>query len=236
VTVIISDELDRTIEVLRKVLRRVTDLNQELEPLENELGAIDFAKSGIYVLGASAGVVCFPTALVEGDPMKPIIDGARVKDAKMPSIVEAADPEESMSTCNRVIMMLKREIWNKREAILKPSFLLVIRWDHMFEDFEKRKTIILGKRYISGSEDSLKKLIKKLKKVGYTIIKDSGQYGGGPMTYELIQEFSKSESLLVVQLTFSHSAATDEKKILAMLDMLSSFQVQSHDRYRFKRK
>ncbi|MFX0053711.1 MAG: hypothetical protein ACFFAX_05590 [Promethearchaeota archaeon] len=227
----ISDELDRTNEVLQKVLRRVVDLNKELEPLESELGAMDFAKSGIYVLGASAGVVCFPTALVEGDPMKPILDGARASDAKMPSIVEAADPEESMSTCNRVIMMMKREIWNKREAILKPSFLLVIRWDHMFEDFERSNTVAVGKRYISGSEDSLKKLAKNLKKLGFTIIEDSGQYGGGPMTYELIQEFSKSRSLLVVQLTFSYSAATDKAKILAMLDMLSSFQVQFYDRY-----
>jgi hypothetical protein len=128
--------------------------------------------------------------------------------------------------------MLEREIWNKREAILKPSFLLVIRWDHMFEDLEKSKTVIVGKRYFSGPEESLKKLIKNLRKLGLSIIEDSGQYGGGPMTYELIQEFSKSKSLLVVQLTFSHSAATDEAKILAMLEMLSSFQVQSHDRYR----
>jgi hypothetical protein len=231
VTVRISDELDRTIEVLREVLRKVADLSKELEPLENELGAIDFAKSGIYVLGASAGVVCFPTALVEGDPMKQILDDARAKDAKMPSIIEADDPEESISTCNRVIMMLKREIWNRREAILKPSFLLVVRWDYMFEDLEKDKTVIVGKRYISGSEDSLKKLTKNLKKLGLTIIEDSGQYGGGPMIYEIIQDFSKSKSLLVVQLTFSHSAATDKATILAMLDMLSSFQVQSHDRY-----
>ena len=231
-TIQLSEELEKTVEVLRELLRRVYDLNKALEPLENELGEADFAESGIYVLGASAGVVCFPTALSEGDPMKPILDDARARGAKMPSIVEAADPEESRSTCNRVVRILKREIWNKREAILKPSFLLVIRWDYMFEELETNNTIIVGKRYISGTEDSLRRLIKNLRKIGLSIMEDSGQYGGGPMTYELIQEFSASESLLVVQLTFSHSAATDKAKILAMLEMLSSFQVQSHDRYR----
>jgi hypothetical protein len=163
--------------------------------------------------------------------MKPILDNARARGAKMPSIVEADDPEESISTCERVVKMLKREIWNKREAILKPSYLLVIRWDHMYEDLEDNKTVIIGKRYISGSKDSLKRLTKNLKKLGLSIIEDSGQYGGGPMTYELIQEFSKSKPLLVAQLTFSRRVATDEPKILAMLEMLSSFQVHSHDRY-----
>ncbi|MHA1926358.1 MAG: hypothetical protein ACXABV_11615 [Candidatus Thorarchaeota archaeon] len=230
-TVRISDELKRTVEVLRRVLRRVSDLNKELEPLESELSAADFATSGIYVIGTSAGVVCFPAALSEGDPMKPILDNARARGAKMPSIVEADDPEESISTCERVVKMLKREIWNKREAILKPSYLLVIRWDHMYEDLEDNKTVIIGKRYISGSKDSLKRLTKNLKKLGLSIIEDSGQYGGGPMTYELIQEFSKSKPLLVAQLTFSRRVATDEPKILAMLEMLSSFQVHSHDRY-----
>ncbi|MHA2069036.1 MAG: hypothetical protein ACXABY_32135, partial [Candidatus Thorarchaeota archaeon] len=94
------------------------------------------------------------------------------------------------------------------------------------------KTVIVGQRYISGSQDSLRRLNKNLKKIGLSVIEDSGQYGGGPMTYEFIEEFSKSRSLLVVQLTFSHSVATDEVKILAILEMLSSFQVQSHDRYR----
>ncbi|MHA2140228.1 MAG: hypothetical protein ACXADC_08750 [Candidatus Thorarchaeota archaeon] len=228
----LSEELAKTVDILRAVLRRLSDVNKALEPLENELGAADFAESGIYVIGASAGVVCFPTALSEGDPLKPILDDARAKEAKMPSIVESDDPEESRNTCDRVIRLMKREIWNKRESILKPSYMIVIRWDHMFEDLELNKTVIVGQRYISGSEDSIRRLTKNLKKFGLSIIEDSGQYGGGPMTYELIEEFSKSNSLLVVQLTFSHSVATDEAKILAILEMLSSFQVQSHDRYR----
>ena len=227
----LSKELERTVEVLRGVLRRVSDLNKALEPIESSLSAVDFAESGIYVLGMSAGVVCFPTALVEGDPMKPILDDARSRNAKMPSIVEADDPEESRSTCERVVRMLKREIWNQREVILKPSYVLVVRWDYMFEDLENSETVIVGKRYVSGSKDGLRRLTKQLRRIGFSIIEDSGQYGGGPMTFQLIQEFSKSGSLLVVQLTFSHAAARDEAKIFAMLEMLSSFQVQSHDRY-----
>jgi hypothetical protein len=227
----ISKELEKTVGVLRGILRRLFDLNKALEPLESELSAADFAQSGIYVIGTAAGVVCFPTVLSEGDPLKPIIEYARAREVKMPSIVEAGDPEESRSTCDRVIRMLKREIWNKRESILKPSFLIVVRWDHLFEDLEKDKTVIIGRRYYSGSEDSLRRLTKNLKKIGLAVIEDSGQYGGGPMTYEFVQEFSRSKSLVVAQLTFSKSVATDKTKILAMLEMLSSFQVQSHDRY-----
>lgn len=231
-TIQLSEELEKTVEIIRSLLSRISDLNKALEPLEDELGAADFAESGIYVLGASAGVVVFPTALYEGDPMKPILDSARARDAKTPSIVEAGDPEESRNTCDRVVRMMQREIWNKREAILKPSFILVIRWDYMFDELEANNTVIIGKRYQTGSEDSLRRLVKNLRKIGLSIIEDSGQYGGGPMTYELIQEFSKSNSLLVVQLTFSRSAASDEAKILKMLEMLSSFQVESYDRYR----
>ena len=46
-TIQLSEELEKTVEVLRGLLRRISDLNKALEPLENELGAADFAESGI---------------------------------------------------------------------------------------------------------------------------------------------------------------------------------------------
>ena len=66
----LSKDLERTQEVLNTVSKKIAQLYEALEPLERDLRAKDFAKSGVYILGASAGVVCFPTSLSPGSPLK----------------------------------------------------------------------------------------------------------------------------------------------------------------------
>ncbi|MFW9846341.1 MAG: hypothetical protein ACFFD6_06315 [Candidatus Thorarchaeota archaeon] len=228
----LSKDLERTQEVLRILSKRITHLNEAFEPLERDLRTKDFAKSGVYILGTSSGVVCFPTSLSPGDPLKEGIEEAKEKGIRMPTLVEADDSEETLSTCDSIIRMLKLELWDDRKVILKPGFIIIVRWDVLLPYLEEKSTVVVGTRYISEPEGSLKKVIDKLQRLGMHVVEDSGQYGGGLMAYEFSRAFAGREKVLIVQLTLSSHAAEDKKKVVKMLEQLSTFQVHSHDRYR----
>ncbi len=217
----LSKDLEKAKDVLERLLQRVSRLRTALEPFERGLSAKDFEASEVYIRGTPSGFICLPTALSPGDPLNVAIEGIVAKSEKAPSLIKAADDEESRAMCDRTIKMLEYEM--EKTAREEPQFLIVLRWSDMFEPLEKKKTGVIGKRYLAGSAKHLKALIQTLKKAGMTVTFDDGEYGGGALAYELVQAFGESRSTLIAQLTLSRGVIKDKAAISRLLESLSSF-------------
>ena len=52
------EDLERTENVLEGLLRKISNVNEYLSPLEHMLRAEDFSSTGSYIPGVSDGIVC----------------------------------------------------------------------------------------------------------------------------------------------------------------------------------
>ncbi|MHA2379697.1 MAG: hypothetical protein ACXADO_04740 [Candidatus Thorarchaeota archaeon] len=219
----LSEDLDRAKEVLKDLIQRVSGLRVALEPFERELRAKGFEDSEVYVRGTTNGFICLPTALTPGDLMSSTMQELSAAATMTPSLIKAADPEESMEMTDRTIRMLEWEMGNRRDTTENPRFIIVLRWASMFGPLEQSRTGVIGKRYLAGSAEQLEALIKLLKKTGIAVMFDDGEYGGGLLTYELSRVFGLSRDILIAQLTLSRRVATDRAVMSRLLEKLSSF-------------
>jgi hypothetical protein len=218
----LSEDLERAKEVLKDLVQRASGLRAALEPFEREIRTKDFEDGEMYIQGTPNGFICLPTALSPGDSLSGIIEDLSAS-VKTPSLIKAADPEESKELAERTIKLLEWKMGTKRTGTESPSFLIVLRWANMFESLEQSRAGVIGKRYLTGTAQQLKDFTKMLKKTGITVAFDDGEYGGGLLTHELLRAFGQNRDILVAQLTLARRAATDRKVISRLLEMLSSF-------------
>ncbi len=98
-------ELEHTEIVLQDLLTTLSNLNSTLKPIEREMKVGDFASSGEYIQGASSGVVCVLSGLIQGDPLQRILaEHGRGKD--IPALIKAGDRSESAITVESIVNML----------------------------------------------------------------------------------------------------------------------------------
>ena len=210
-------ELERTEIVLQDLLTTLSNLNSALKPIEREMKVSDFASSGEFVQGASRGVVCVLSGLIQGDPLQRILtENGRGRD--IPALIKAGDRSESAMTVESIVNMLHSE--NQKRSL---EYVINLRWSELPAPLEREKVVIIGTRYESGNSIRLAKLEKDLEKIGLKIVTDDGEFGGGPLTYEVAKSFSDSSNLLVTELTLSHQVAENNTTVIQILNVLSSF-------------
>lgn len=219
----LSEDLEKAKDILKDLVQRVSGLRTALESFERALRSKDIENDEVYVRGTPNGFICLPTVLTPGDMLSGIIEDLSATASKTPSLIKAADSEESMELAERTIRLLEWEMENRQEEVVSPSFVIVLRWANMFESLEQSGTGVIGKRYLTGSAQQLKDFTKMLTKTGIAVAFDDGEYGGGLLTHELLRAFGRSQDILIAQLTLSRRAATDHAIMSRLLEKLSSF-------------
>lgn len=219
----LSEDLERAKDILKDLVQRVSGLRTALDSFERALRSKDIDNDEVYVRGTPNGFICLPTVLTPGDMLSGIIEDLSATASKTPSLIKAADSEESMELAERTIRLLEWEMENRQEEVVSPSFVIVLRWANMFESLEQSGTGVIGKRYLAGSAQQLKDFTKMLTKTGIAVAFDDGEYGGGLLTHELLRAFGRSQDILIAQLTLSRRAATDHAIMSRLLEKLSSF-------------
>ncbi|MHA2351666.1 MAG: hypothetical protein ACXAC0_07090 [Candidatus Thorarchaeota archaeon] len=210
-------ELEHTEVVLQGLLTTLSNLNSALKPIEHEMKVSDFASSGEFVRGASRGVVCALSGLIQGDPLQRILtEKGRGRD--IPSLIKAGDRSESQMTVESIVNMLHAEDQKQRL-----EYVINLRWSELPAPLEKEKVVIRGSRFESGSHISMTKLERDLEEIGLKIVVDIGEFGGGPLVYEIIKSFSNRPNLLVTELTLSRQVVEDDIAVIQILKTLSSF-------------
>lgn len=210
-------ELEHTEIVLQDLLATLSNLNSALKPIEREMKVSDFATSGEYVQGASKGVVCVLSGLIQGDPLQRILtEKGRGRD--IPALIKAGDRSESPITVESIVNMLHAE--DQKRSL---EYVINLRWAELPAPLEREKAVIIGTRYESGSSIRLTKLETDLEKICPKILTDNGEFGGGPLAYEIIKSFSHRRNLLVVELTLSRQVVENDIAVIQILNMLASF-------------
>lgn len=209
-------ELERADLVLKEVLDRISNLNETLRPIELTLKVNDFSSSGVFQPGAINGFVCALTALIKGDPLSMSLEALHGKGLELPSIIKGADRNESSNTCNSILKII--ESGQKEEP---PRFIVNMRWVTFPKPLPKKNLLVIGTRYSSLSESEIKKLISKLERYGLEILKDQGEYGGGKLTYHLLQSFNEKKSVSVFEITLSKELAENDQLLSQIMQALS---------------
>ena len=210
-------DLERTETVLQDLLTTLSKLNSTLKPIEREMKVSDFASSGEYVQGSSRGVVCVLSGLIQGDPLQRILTekgGGR----DIPALIKAGDRSESPMTVESIVNMLHAE--DQKQSL---EFVINLRWAEFPAMLEKEEVVIVGTRYESGNSIRLMKLETELDKIDLKIVSDSGEFGGGPLTYEIVKSFNNRRNLLVTELTLSRLVVENDAAVIQILNMLVSF-------------
>ncbi len=209
-------DLEHTESVLQDLLTTLSNLNSTLKPIEREMKVSDFTSSGEFVQGVSKGIVCVLSGLIQGDPLQRVLV-EKGRGSNIPALIKAGDRSESPLTVESIVNMLHAE--NQKQHL---EYVINLRWAELPEPLEKDKVVIRGTRYTSGNHTRFAKLEKALEDDGFKLILDSGEFGGGPLAYEIIRSFDDRHDLLVVELTLSREVAENQDKVVRLLNMLAS--------------
>jgi hypothetical protein len=206
-------ELERAESVLDVLLERLSDLNAVLEPIERRMRVTDFSSSGVFVQGASRGVVCVLSGLIRGDPLERALRS--LKGRGIPTLIKAGDRTESPSTIDSIVNMVTAEDQKKQV-----EYIVNLRWSELPRPIEREDVAILGTRYLKGDVTLLR---KKIESVGVVVLEDGGEFGGGPLVYELIHKFADKSDQLILELTISQGLSENVSLLTEILNVIAGF-------------
>ena len=210
-------ELEHTENVLQDLLSVLSNLNSSLKPIERQMKVSDFSSSGEYVQGESKGVVCILSGLIQGDPLQQMLR-EKGRGRGIPSLIKAGDRSESEMTVESIVNMIHAEEQKK-----KLEYVINLRWAQLPAPLENEQVIIRGNRYQLGDSIRTRKLETELERLGLKVVIDDGEFGGGPLTYEVTKSFGDRRNLLVSELTLSRQVVENDDLVIQILNMLASF-------------
>ncbi len=67
----------------------------------------------------------------------------------------------------------------------------------------------------------MKKLQTRFEEIGFQVLEDVGQFGGGPLTYRLTELARKLGNMTVLEITLSHCIAENHDRVAEILESLT---------------
>lgn len=209
-------ELERVEIVLNRLLEKISNVSDFLRPLEHSLRAEDFSSSGSYVPGTSNGVVCVLSSLIKGDPLSSSIDLIKGRRLKLPAIIKGSDRSETKSTCDSILKIIEG-----KPGGTPIDYVINLRWANLPSIINDTNVVVIGNRYNYRKKEALKKLHIRFKELGFQILEDVGQFGGGPLTYRLTGLARKQGNMTVLEVTLSHRMAENHDRVAEILESLT---------------
>ncbi|MCK5265430.1 MAG: hypothetical protein KAR03_07465 [Candidatus Thorarchaeota archaeon] len=209
-------ELERTETVLNRLLKKISNVSDLLRPLEHSLRAEDFSSSGSYVPGTSNGVVCVLSSLIKGDPLFSSVDLIRGRGLKLPAIIKGSDRSETKSTCDSILKIIEG-----KPGGTPINYVINLRWANLPSIVDDTNMVVIGKRFQYIEKGDLKKLKIRFKELGFQVLEDVGQFGGGPLTYRLTELARKLGNMTVLEITLSHCIAENHDRVAEILESLT---------------
>ncbi len=209
-------ELERAEIVLNKLLKKISDVSNFLRPIEHSLRTEEFSSSGSYVPGTSNGIVCVLSSLIKGDPLSNSINLIRGKGLQLPAIIKGSDRSETKSTCDSILKIIEGKPGGT--AI---DYVINLRWANLPSIINDANVVVIGKRYSYRKKEALQKLSSRIEELGFQILEDEGQFGGGPLTYRLTELARKRRNMTVLEITLSQRLAENHDRVAEILESLT---------------
>jgi len=209
-------ELERAEIVLNRLLKKISNVSDFLRPIEHSLRTEEFSSSGSYVPGTSNGVVCVLSSLIKGDPLSSSLKLILGRGHKLPAIIKGSDRSETKSTCDSILKIIEG-----KPGGTPIDYVINLRWANFPSIVDDTSVVVLGKRFNYGKEGDLKKLHMRFEDLGFQVLEDVGQFGGGPLTYRLTELARKQGNMTVLEITLSHCIAEDHDRVAEILESLT---------------
>jgi len=210
-------ELEKTERVLSQLLGKLSNVNNLLTPIEHSLRAEDFSSSGSYILGTSNGIVCILSGNIKGDPLSDSIENTRGKGRKLPSIIKGADRSETQSTCDSILKIVRGKPGGN-----PINYVINLRWANFPSIIKDDDVIVIGNRFYNDPKNALEKLSSRFQELGLSVMFDSGEFGGGPLTYRLTEFARDVGDMPIFEITLSRNCAENHERVA---DILESFTI-----------
>ncbi|TFG98140.1 hypothetical protein E4H12_06905 [Candidatus Thorarchaeota archaeon] len=207
------EELEKAESVLEGLLRKISNVNEYLNPLEHMLRAEDFSSTGSYIAGVSNGIVCVLSAMIKGDPLATSIELIKGKGRIIPAIIKGSDRSETKSTCDSILKIVEG-----KPGGIPITYVINLRWANLQSVIDGENVLVVGKRFSYGEKVSLNKLYNRFKEIGITILEDQGEFGGGPLTFRLTQLARKLQNMTILEVTLSRHFAEDYERVAEILE------------------
>jgi len=209
--------LERANVALTTILEKLVVFNDSLKPVERSLRVSDFSSKGVLRAGAIRGIVCVLSSMIKGDPYSKSLEALEGKGLKLPSIIKSADRNESRHTCDSIIKII--ESLARKDP---PRFVVNLRWSTLPRSLNNKNVIVMGTRYNNLNDSETTQIISAMKQRGFDVLQDDGEYGGGLLTYLLIETLDDKRKLKVLELTVSREIAENENQVIQILEALST--------------
>ena len=209
-------ELERVEDVLGRLLKRIAEVNNRLKPLEHSMRTDEFASSGSYIPGTSNGFVCILSALIKGDPLSNSIGLLRGSGLKLPGIIKGSDRSETKSTCDSILKIVEANLGGT-----SIDYIINLRWANLPSVVDGSKVVVIGKRFHVCNEEPMRKLQRRFNELGFKILEDVGEFGGGPLTYRLTELARKHGKITVLEITLSRNFAGNHDSVAKILEAIT---------------
>ena len=140
----------------------------------------------------------------------------RGKGLKLPAIIKGSDRSETKSTCDSILKIIEG-----KPGGTPINYVINLRWANLPSIVDDTNVVVIGKRFQYIEKGDLKKLKIRFKELGFQILEDVGQFGGGPLTYRLTELARKLGNMTVLEITLSHCAAENHDRVAEILESLT---------------
>ncbi|MDH4213848.1 MAG: hypothetical protein OEV85_08000 [Candidatus Thorarchaeota archaeon] len=212
----IIKELERAEHVLDVLLRQLTSIYTNLEPLERDLRVDDFSSSGMFVPGLATGIVCALTADIKGDPIYKALESIKGRGLKLPAIIKGADRTEAPVICDSIMKIIRAQF-----NLKTTRFIVNLRWSSLPSIIDNDNVMILGTRYFHGDRKVIEGFKNRLKGLNLEVLEDNGEFGGGLLTYKLTNFAKEIDSITVLELTLSSALCENITKVAKIFEAIT---------------
>ena len=211
----LGEEFYKAKIVLEKILAHIQSLDSYLRPLEQNLREKEFTSRGAFVKRNPSIIFCIPTSSSYSfETISKILEKAPLE----PSLIWIDDYTESEYSCQQIAMLIDTQFL---KLIEKKIAIINLKSSLMIQPFERQPTMMIGKRY-SHNDESILKLVVKLKQIGIQVFQDYREFGGGPLVSTLIKTLHLPKDSLVVELTMSQAAVKEVSCVNAIVEFFAS--------------
>ncbi len=208
---IVSD-LEKAKSVVKQLEAVLVKLNVSLEFEENTLYRRDMSSDATRE-STTGVVVLFSETLSNSQTFISVL--STKSSAVESNYIQVDDIMESQLTCRKIIRSLSVKFRNSPTPL---NCIINLQCVQMIPPREEEQVIVIGKLYFQDVKEIIQKYEDQFRGLGFHFVYDQGQFGGGVLTYELIQSFPEST---IFEITLSQSFTEDESNMHRLLDILT---------------
>ncbi len=215
----ISEKISEVMRITQNLTQRVARIRTVVRTLESQAQARKLNDEGSFRTGKSNSLICV-LARTQPDPLWDALTRIREASTGFPSLI-LVDQRDGVSNSIARIPYTAKSVLGQA----KNGRIVVLTWSHIIHPIGDAESIVVGERYIHIAGSLMKDITSRLEEIGITTYRDSGLYGGGRLTHNLISMMNMSDLEMVLEITLPLRHAYNEEILTGILSAMFKLEV-----------